>query len=87
VAPIPIGQEDIYQKLTRVFHDIFKREIVLTPELAANDVPGWDSFRQVEIILAVEQRFDITLSSAEVDELENTGDLVRAIAAKTSAHQ
>jgi acyl carrier protein len=81
-----MSHADIYQKLTRVFHDVFKREdIVLTPELAANDVPGWDSFRQVEIILAVEQRFDITLSSSDVDELETTGDLVRAIAAKTSA--
>jgi acyl carrier protein len=79
-------QAQIYAKLTELFHDVFKRDdIVLTPQLSANDVPGWDSFRQVEIILAVEQRFSIMLSSSDVDELENTGDLVRAIAAKTGS--
>jgi len=75
---------EIYARLTQVFKDVFRRDdIVLTPQLAASDVPGWDSFRQVEIILAVEQRFAITLSSDDVDELENTGDLVRTIATKT----
>jgi acyl carrier protein len=84
VSSIASPDAEIYVKLTQVFREVFRREdIVLTPELTSRDVPGWDSFRQVEIILAVEHCFDITLSSDDVDELENAGDLVRTIAAKT----
>jgi acyl carrier protein len=80
------SQTAIYTDLTEVFHQVFRRnDIVLTPALTANDVPGWDSFRQVEIILAVEQRFSITLSSSDVDALEKVGDLVNFIAAKRSS--
>ena len=46
-------EAEIYPALTTIFHDIFLREdLTLTPELSAKDVPGWDSFKQIEIIMA-----------------------------------
>ena len=42
---------EIYGGLTEIFHDVFMRDdLVLTPELSAKDVKGWDSFKQIEII-------------------------------------
>jgi acyl carrier protein len=57
----------------------------LTPETTAHDVSGWNSFRQVEIILEVEERFAIKLTTSDVDKLECVGDLVTIIAAKTGS--
>jgi acyl carrier protein len=56
----------------------------LRPELSAKDVPGWDSFKQIDIILAVEEKYGIKFNTRELDSLNNVGDLVRVIAAKTA---
>ncbi len=81
-----MSEADIYTFLTDTFHDVFMRDdIVLKPELTAKDVDGWDSFKQIEIVLATEERFGIKFSTREVDGLQNVGDLVRLVSAKTSA--
>ena len=58
-------------------------DIVLTPGLTAKDVQGWDSFKQIEIIMAIEEQFGIKFTTRELDSLQNVGDLVRVVAAKT----
>ena len=74
---------EIYSALTAIFHDVFLRDdLVLTPTLSAIDVPGWDSFKQIEILIATEQHFGIKLSTREMDRLTNVGDLVSVVAAK-----
>ena len=74
---------EIYSALTAIFHEVFLRDdLVLTPTLSAIDVPGWDSFKQIEILIATEQHFGIKLSTREMDRLTNVGDLVSTVAAK-----
>lgn len=74
--------KDIYDQLSEIFHDVFLRDdIVLTPETTAQDVEGWDSFKMIEIVMAVESRFAIKVKSKELDQLESVGDLIRLIAA------
>ena len=49
-------EAEIYGDLTEIFHDVFMRDdIVLSPELTAKQVQGWDSFKQIEIVLASEE--------------------------------
>ncbi len=76
-------EAEIYPTLTTVFHDVFLRDdIVLTPEMTAKDVDGWDSFKQIEIIMAAEKEFQIHLTPREIDNLSCVGDLVSVIAKK-----
>ena len=73
----------IYAALDEIFRDVFLRDdLVLTPGLCAADVAGWDSFKQIEIIIAAEQRFGIKFTTRELDRLGNVGDLVAVIAAR-----
>ncbi len=75
----------IYAELTEIFNDVFMRDdMQLTPELSAKDVAGWDSFKQIEIMVSVEERFGIKLNTREIDALRNVGDLASVIAKKTS---
>lgn len=75
---------DIHEVLTEIFHAVFAREdLILTPALTARDVPAWDSFKQVEIIIAIEERYGIQLDSKEMDNLNDVGDLMSVVALKT----
>ena len=79
-----MSEAQIYAELGEIFRDVFLTDdIELRPELSAKDVPGWDSFKQIDIILAVEEKYRIKLNTRELDSLQNVGDLVRVIAAKT----
>ena len=50
-----MSEAEIYAGLGEIFRDVFlSDDIQLRPELSAKDVPGWDSFKQIDIILAVE---------------------------------
>ncbi|HEV8032148.1 MAG TPA: acyl carrier protein [Stellaceae bacterium] len=79
-----MSETEIYAALGEIFRDVFlKDDIELRPELSAKDVAGWDSFKQIDIILAVEEKYRIKLNTRELDSLNNVGDLVRVITAKT----
>ncbi len=80
-----MSETAFYPVLSEIFHDVFMREIDLKPELTARDVPGWDSFKQIEIIVALEERYGIKFRTRELDALNNVGDLARALAQKTTA--
>jgi acyl carrier protein len=76
-------ESEIYKQLTEMFRDVFMRDdIVLTPELAAKDVGGWDSFKQIEIMIAVQEKYKVKFRSRELDTLQNVGDLVSSLLAK-----
>lgn len=78
------SEPEIYSALTEIFHDVFMRDdLALKAELSAKDVQGWDSFKQIEIIMATEERFGMKFSTRELDSLQNVGDLVRVLLAKT----
>ena len=75
---------EIYEVLTRIFREVFASEdMILSDDLSAKEVPDWDSFKQIEIIIAVEEHFGIKFRTREMDSLNNVGDLVKLIASKT----
>ena len=79
-------QQDIYRQLTVVFHDLFDDDtIVLNPSLTAADVPEWDSFNHINLIVAVESRFGIKFQTAELESMHTVGHLADLIQSKLSA--
>ncbi len=79
-------QAEIYSKLTDIFRDIFDDDaLVLRPEMTAADVPEWDSFNHINLIVATEARFGIKFQTAEVESLKNVGHFVELIQKKLAA--
>ncbi len=71
------------QILTDVFRQVFDDPaITLKPETTANDVEGWDSLSHVNLIMAVENRFNIRFSHKDVVGFKNVGDLARCVESK-----
>lgn len=70
-------ETEIYAGLNEIFRDLFADDsIVLTPETTADQVPGWDSFNHINILVAAEGRFGVRMNSAETEGLVNVGALV-----------
>ena len=48
----------------------------------APDVPGWDSLNHINIIVAVEETFNVKFKSMELLRLKNVGDLQKLLDSK-----
>ncbi len=76
---------DTMGTLAEVFRQVFDDpEITLKPETTADDVEGWDSLSHVNLIMAVENRFNIRFTHKEVVGFKNVGDLARCVESKLS---
>lgn len=76
-------QPQIYAILTPIFRDMFENEtLVLTPELTAANVPEWDSFNHINLIVAVEARLKIKFQTAELESMNTVGRMVDLIEKK-----
>jgi acyl carrier protein len=79
-------EQEIYNELTPIFRDLFDDEsLVLTPSLTAAEVPEWDSFNHINLIVAIEARFKIKFHTAELEQLHTVGHLVQLIQSKLAA--
>ena len=79
-------QHDIYTELTTIFHDLFDDDtIVLSPGLTAADVPEWDSFNHINLIVAIEARFGVKFQTAELESMQTVGHLADLVQSKLAA--
>jgi len=73
-------QTEIYDKLTNIFRDTFDDpDLVIGPQLTADDVDGWDSLYHIRLMLSVQEAFKIKFSALEIGQLKNVGDLANLI--------
>jgi acyl carrier protein len=71
-----VDKAEVLLFLRGVFDRIFPGQVIdMTPHLCARDVVGWDSFRQVEILLALEERYAIRIRARELVSVEDVGQL------------
>lgn len=71
------------ETLNSIFQEVFDDDTIqIHPRMTANDVEGWDSLSHVNLILAIETRFQIRFSQKELLTFKNVGDLLRSIEAK-----
>ena len=79
-----MSEINLLSRVQDIMADTFDEDdLVVTPETTAADVEEWDSLSHIRLIVAIEREFGFKFSNAEIDGLENVGDLVRAIEAKT----
>ncbi len=80
-----MSTDAIYTKLTNIFHDVFDDEsIQVTPQLTADDVDEWDSLSHIRLVLAIEKKFGLKFSAAEVGRLKNVGEFVELIQSRSA---
>jgi acyl carrier protein len=76
---------DVLIQATEVFRDTLdNEEIILTPETTADDIEEWDSLSHIQLIVALEKKFKIKFTTAEITSYKNVGQLAESIARKLS---
>ena len=79
-----MDQDIILTRLTEMFREIFEDDtLILTPQTAAADIPGWDSMNHITIVVETEQRFGVKFQTSEIEELRDVGEFITLIAKKT----
>ncbi|HSZ71444.1 MAG TPA: acyl carrier protein [Cytophagaceae bacterium] len=78
-------KKEVLGFLNEIFIDELDNEnIKLTEETTANDVEEWDSLSHIQLVVAVEKKFKIRFTSAEIHGFKNIGDMCDAIVKKTN---
>ena len=71
---------DILEQIRLVLADVFDDdELAVTEETTAEDIDGWDSFAQMQIIAGLEETFDIHFTIEEVVGFKSVGDMVKTV--------
>lgn len=74
--------EAILAQLQLVFDDLFLDRVSVTRELSADQVPEWDSFQHIALLVAIEKKLGLKFKTGETLHLRNVGDFVDLIQSK-----
>jgi acyl carrier protein len=68
---------NVRSDLEEIFREVFDDdEINIYDEMTADDIDDWDSLEHINLIVAVEKKFKIKFSTAEISELKSQGENV-----------
>ena len=70
-------REEIFEATNEVFRDVFDDDsITVTETTTADDIEDWDSLEHINLILAIEERFNVKFNMGEVTGMKNVGEMV-----------
>lgn len=76
-------RKEIFEKLTEIFVDIIDDgDIELNDNTTADDIDGWDSLTQIQLVVQIEKTFNIKFTSIEIRTFANVGEMVDSIMSK-----
>jgi acyl carrier protein len=74
---------EITGKLTLVFRTVFDNNaLVLTNELSAKDIDGWNSLSHMMLISEIENVFGIKFKLKDLNKMNTVGDMIEIIKSK-----
>lgn len=78
-------REEVFTELTNIFRDNFEDDTIeLSDDTSADDIEGWDSMEQVNLIVIIQEKFKIKFNIDEVNAMKNVGEMVDYILQKIS---
>lgn len=78
-----MNKKEILVELQEIFQDVLDNEdIELTSETTADDIEEWDSLAHVQLVVAIEKKFNVKFSSKEIMSWANVGEIVECILSK-----
>ncbi|HEV2287821.1 MAG TPA: acyl carrier protein [Candidatus Acidoferrales bacterium] len=76
----------IVQKIQRIAADLFQVPAEsITVSSSPESIPNWDSVQQLNLILAVEQEFNVQFEPEELDRMHSIGDIISQLQTKSAS--
>ncbi|MEO5597883.1 MAG: AMP-binding protein [Novosphingobium sp.] len=75
-----VGDQDLLGTVMAIAADVFRvSPALLSPQSVTGDVPGWDSFSQLNFLLAVERHFDVEIPVARMASIKSIAEMARTV--------
>ncbi len=75
--------DSVQEKVQEAFREVFESpELVITDDMTADDIEAWDSLGLVNLIVALEDTFDIKFTTTEIPEMQSVGAILTIIRGK-----
>ena len=72
--------DKVLEELNMIFMHVFKDDsLKISCNTTADDIKAWDSFSNIELILDIENRFEIRFDLRELANIKNVGQLAKYI--------
>lgn len=72
--------DKVLEELNIIFINVFKDDsLKISFNTSADDIQAWDSFSNIELILDIENRFEIRFDLRELANIKNVGQLAKYI--------
>jgi len=70
-------REVIIKELNEIFEDIIDEgTISLSETTTSKDIEGWDSLTNIQLVVAIEKKYNIKFTSEEIISWENVGEMI-----------
>ena len=77
-------REEIFKGVDEVFQEVFDDETIhVTDSTTADDIEDWDSLEHINLVVAIENHFNVKFNMGEVTAFKNVGEMVDKIIEKT----
>ena len=74
---------DLLEKVTIIFREVFDDpNLVITEATTAADIDGWDSFAHINLVVALEEVFNVSFSTQEFSVWTSVGDCLQSLQEK-----
>ena len=78
-----MSKEKVIEALQVVFQEVLDNEdLVITTQSNATEIDEWDSLAQIQLVVAIEKKFNIKFTALEILSWNNVGEMVDCILAK-----
>ncbi len=75
-----MSREEVFEKLNNIFRDCFDdKSIVVTDDLVASDIDGWDSFEHINLMNTVQNEFGINIPMSKIITMSSVKEMVDVI--------
>jgi acyl carrier protein len=78
-----MNKEEILKIVNEIFVDVLDNlNVVIDLNTTANDVEDWDSLNHIQLVVAIEKRFNVRFKSNEIRNWENVNEMIESILSK-----
>ena len=74
---------DIINEVQEILREVTDNPgVIITDSTVSDDVEGWDSLAHIQLIVALENKFNISFTAEEIGSYNNIGGMCRGIEKK-----
>ena len=75
----------ITEKIYNIFYDEFEdSSLVLSAKTNADDIEDWDSLANINLLIAMENEFEIKFNMSDIQSLQDLGGMIDLVTKMTS---